>query len=68
MAPGAAGGANWPPLAYDNMLNLLFVPASHRPTRYRRVRQENGSFINQLSLKPILNGVHSVRLVPKTVR
>ena len=51
VAPGAAGGANWPPLAYDNMLNLLFVPASHRPTRYRSVRQEDGSFINQLSLK-----------------
>lgn len=49
VAPGAAGGANWPPLAYSKNQDLLYVPASHRPTWYQKTEQIDGSFINVLS-------------------
>lgn len=35
IAPGAGGGANWPPLAYSKNNDLLYVAASHNPTGYK---------------------------------
>ena len=35
VAPGAAGGANWPPAAYYPATGWIYVPATHNPTRYR---------------------------------
>jgi glucose dehydrogenase len=34
IAPGAAGGANWSPIAYDSRTGLVYVAALHMPTRY----------------------------------
>lgn len=34
IAPGAAGGANWSPIAYDSRTGLAYVVALHMPTRY----------------------------------
>ena len=34
IAPGAAGGANWSPVAYDARTGLAYVAAMHLPTRY----------------------------------
>jgi alcohol dehydrogenase (cytochrome c) len=34
IAPGAAGGANWSPIAYDSRTGLAYVAALHMPTRY----------------------------------
>lgn len=35
IAPAAAGGANWSPVAYHPDLGLAYVAAMHRPMRYR---------------------------------
>ncbi len=51
VAPGAAGGANWPPAAYSKSEGLLYVPASHRPTWYQKAEQIDGSTISQLSFE-----------------
>ena len=48
IAPGAAGGANWPPLAFDSNLQLLFVAGSHRPTVYTSY-EHNGVKRNRLN-------------------
>jgi alcohol dehydrogenase (cytochrome c) len=34
IAPGAAGGASWSPVAYDSRSGLAYVAAVHMPTRY----------------------------------
>jgi len=34
IAPGAAGGASWSPVAYDSRTGLAYVAALHMPTRY----------------------------------
>ena len=34
IAPGAAGGASWSPVAYDPRTGLAYVAAVHMPTRY----------------------------------
>jgi len=34
IAPGAAGGASWSPVAYDQRSGLAYVAAVHMPTRY----------------------------------
>ena len=34
IAPGAAGGASWSPVAYDARTGLAYVAAIHLPTRY----------------------------------
>lgn len=34
VAPGALGGANWTPTAFDPVSGLAYVAASHSPTRY----------------------------------
>lgn len=43
IAPGAGGGANWPPMAYHPGLELLYVVASHNPTDYHLERADDGS-------------------------
>jgi glucose dehydrogenase len=34
IAPGALGGSNWSPVAFDAASGLAYVAASHSPTRY----------------------------------
>jgi len=34
IAPGAAGGASWSPVAYNPVTGLVYVAAVHLPTRY----------------------------------
>lgn len=34
VAPGAAGGANWPPVSYSPQTGWLYVCGTHQPTRY----------------------------------
>ena len=34
VAPGAAGGANWPPTSYSPLTQWLYVSGTHNPTRY----------------------------------
>lgn len=49
IAPGAAGGANWPPSAYSPQTGLVYVPAGHQPTRYTLERNADGEAVNVLS-------------------
>ena len=51
VAPGIAGGANWSPSAYDASLGLIFVPATHLPTRYiaHEVTRPDGSVLQYAS-------------------
>lgn len=51
VAPGIAGGANWSPSSYDASLGLIFVPASHLPTRYtaHEVQRPDGSVMQYAS-------------------
>lgn len=35
IAPGAAGGANWPPSSYHPGTGWIYVAGTHTPTRYR---------------------------------
>lgn len=51
VAPGIAGGANWSPSSYDASLGLIFVPASHLPTRYiaHEVKRPDGSVMQYAS-------------------
>ncbi|MDL2337505.1 MAG: PQQ-binding-like beta-propeller repeat protein [Pseudomonadota bacterium] len=51
VAPGIAGGANWSPSSYDASLGLIFVPASHLPTRYiaHEVTRPDGSVLQYAS-------------------
>jgi outer membrane protein assembly factor BamB len=34
IAPGAGGGANWPPTSYSPQTGWLYVSGTHNPTRY----------------------------------
>ena len=56
VAPGALGGANWTPVAFDPASGLAFVAASHSPTRYS-VREipagEGKPAVRYSSLEPI---------------
>lgn len=56
IAPGIAGGANWSPSSYDASLGLIFVPASHLPTRYiaHEVKRPDGSVLQYASTQ---NGI-----------
>ncbi|MEQ8663359.1 MAG: PQQ-binding-like beta-propeller repeat protein [Gammaproteobacteria bacterium] len=49
IAPGAAGGANWPPSAYSPQTGLVYVPAAHQPTRYTVEHDDSGAAVNVLS-------------------
>lgn len=49
VAPGAAGGANWPPTAYSPKTGLIYVPAAHQPTRYQLEQDASGRPVNVLS-------------------
>jgi len=49
VAPGAAGGANWPPSAYHPGTGLVYVPATHNPTRYHLEEDESGHPVTVLS-------------------
>ena len=49
IAPGAGGGANWPPAAYSPDTGLVYVPASHQPTRYHLETDASGQPVNVLS-------------------
>jgi len=56
VAPGAVGGANWSPVAYDPGSGLAYVAASHIPMRYT-VRElpagKDGKPRRYTELKPI---------------
>lgn len=49
IAPGAAGGANWPPGPFHPGTGLVYVPATHSPTRYRAERDASGRAVGVLS-------------------
>ena len=49
VAPGAAGGANWPPSAFHPGTGLVYVPATHNPTRYHLERDAKGEYVTVLS-------------------
>lgn len=49
IAPGAAGGANWPPSAYHPSTGLIYVPATHTPTHYHLEKDEAGRPVTVLS-------------------
>ena len=42
IAPGAAGGANWPPTSYSPKTGWLYVSGTHNPTRYQLKPGEAG--------------------------
>ena len=48
-APGAAGGANWPPTAFSPDTGLLYVAASHNPTRLHVETDDTGEPVAILS-------------------
>ena len=41
-APGAAGGANWPPTSFSHDTGWLYVAGSHNPTRLRLETDDAG--------------------------
>ena len=47
--PGAAGGANWPPAAFNPITGLVYVPATHNPTHYLLKRDAAGHSTIELS-------------------
>jgi len=51
IAPGAAGGANWPPVAFHPGTGLLYVPATHNPTRYHLEQDAEGQDVIVLSFE-----------------
>ncbi len=53
IAPGADGGANWSPSAYDDQRHLLYVAALHMPTRYlaREQRLTDGGMLRYTSMQ-----------------
>lgn len=58
VAPGALGGANWTPVAFDPAAGLAYVAASHSPTRYsvREIPAADGKpAVRYSSLEPILD-------------
>lgn len=52
IAPGAAGGASWSPVAYDPTTGWAYVAGLHLPMRYRVV-SEGGSALHT-ELEPLL--------------
>jgi PQQ-dependent dehydrogenase (methanol/ethanol family) len=42
-APGAAGGANWPPSSYSPLTRWLYVSGTHYPTRYALEKDDAGN-------------------------
>lgn len=42
IAPGAAGGANWPPASYSQRTGWLYVSGTHNPTKYQLVPKGAG--------------------------
>jgi glucose dehydrogenase len=53
IAPGADGGANWSPSAYDSERQLFYVAAMHMPTRYiaHEDRLPDGSMLRYTSMQ-----------------
>ncbi len=51
IAPGAAGGANWPPGAYHPGTGFIYVPATHNPTRYHLEQDKDGNATIVLSFE-----------------
>lgn len=53
IAPGADGGANWSPSAYDSQRHLFYVAALHMPTRYiaREQRLTDGGMLRYTSMQ-----------------
>jgi glucose dehydrogenase len=53
IAPGADGGANWSPSAYDSKRQLFYVGALHMPTRYiaHQERLPDGSMLRYTSMQ-----------------
>ncbi len=49
IAPGAGGGANWPPMAYSPLTDWIYVVASHNPTRYKKEIDDAGKAVNVIS-------------------
>ena len=49
VAPGAGGGANWPPTAYSPQTGWIYVPAAHNPTRYHLEVDAEGRPVSVLS-------------------
>ena len=47
-APGAAGGANWPPTAFSHDTGWLYVAGSHNPTRLRLETDDAGESVATL--------------------
>ncbi|QID16327.1 PQQ-binding-like beta-propeller repeat protein [Nitrogeniibacter mangrovi] len=55
VTPGAVGGANWSPVAYDPASGLAYVAASHIPIRYtvKDIQGKDGTPLRYTELKPI---------------
>ena len=53
IAPGADGGANWSPSAYDGKRRLFYVGAMHMPTRFiaHEERRPDGSVLRYTSMQ-----------------
>ncbi len=67
IAPGAAGGANWPPSSYSRLTEWMYVVASHRPTIYRLEKSDEGKLLNVLDFAPHLpNSGRVVAIDPVT--
>lgn len=67
IAPGAAGGANWPPTAYSSETKWIYVTASHRPTIYRQEKSNEGKLLNILDFAQHLpNSGRVVAIDPKS--
>ena len=49
IAPGAGGGANWPPMAFSPATGWLYVVASHNPTLYKSELDADGNVANVMS-------------------
>jgi glucose dehydrogenase len=47
--PGEAGGANWPPAAFNLETGWVYVAASHLPSRFTLEPDANGNLVNVLS-------------------
>ena len=62
-APGAAGGANWPPTAFSHDTGWLYVAGSHRPTRLHVETDEADepvailSFLDDVELSGTLSAI-----------
>ena len=48
-APGAGGGANWPPVSYSPQTGWLYVSATHHPTSYHLESDDAGQPVGVLT-------------------